>query len=50
MAEKAAAFVIAVCDQDFSAMSQEHEDWGIFEIQAPQGLLRTQPFIAFPAV
>lgn len=47
--EKAAAFVVAVCGKDFSDLGQEHKHWGIFEKQATQELLRTQPFIAFPA-
>lgn len=27
--EKAAAFVVAVCSQDFNGMGQEHKHWGI---------------------
>lgn len=47
--EKAAAFVVAVCGQDFSDMGQERKHWEIDEKQATQGLLRTQPFLAFPS-
>lgn len=49
MGEKAAAFVVPVCGQDFNDMGQEHKHWGTDEKQAMQGLLRAQPFTVFPS-
>lgn len=47
--EKAAAFAVAVCGQDFNGMGQEHKHQGTDEKQATQGLLTTQPVTVFPS-